>query len=386
MAVRNWSSRFRWTAVLVPLLLMGALTPIILTLAPCPFGLLGLLMATWCLWTGFLFRRLGWWLIQLSAVMLALAVGEGFLAVRSAGRVSRLQSLAEPPLPYTEKSDLLGSSPVPNGRTQYRLRVANRTCIDVVYSVDEHGLRRTPGVDPEEPEETIVFLGCSFTYGEGVEDEESLPAQVAARVPRAKVLNFGFSGYGPHQMLANLESGRVERLCPTPPRRVIFQMIPDQVRRVRGWVKYHPHAPRYVLREGRVRREGNLDDSWWSRVVISNLWKSMIFHRIVGPRLVGKSDVELAAAIIKQSAEEVSRRFPGCEFHVLYWNHPVERLAVPVRRKLEEAGLHLHSVEEEIPELLSIRGKYRIKHDGHPTPETHRLLAEYVCREILGEP
>jgi hypothetical protein len=46
----------------------------------------------------------------------------------------------------------------------------------------------------------------------------------------------------------------------------------------------------------------------------------------------------------------------------------------------------LFLVEEEIPELLSIRGKYRIKHDGHPTPETHRLLAEYVCREILGEP
>ncbi|HBH53712.1 MAG TPA: hypothetical protein DDY91_17640 [Planctomycetaceae bacterium] len=120
-------------------------------------------------------------------------------------------------------------------------------------------------------------------------------------------------------------------------------------------------------------------------MVKRNLWKSKIFHRIVAPRLAGQADLDLAAAIVRQSAEEVSRQFPGCEFHVLFWNHD-ERLAIPLRRKLEEAGIHLHSVEEEIPELLRPRAKYRIKQDGHPTPETNRLLAEYVCREILGEP
>jgi hypothetical protein len=386
MAVRNWSTRFRWMTVLVPLLLMGGVTRFLLDIAPCPFGLLGLFLALWCLWIGFVFRRIGWWTIQLAAVMLAFALGEGFLTYQHAGKQVQYQSLLEPPLPYNQQSDLLGTVPVPKGRTRYRMQVNNQTFIDIVYTIDEHGLRLTPSEDSSAATETIVFMGCSFTYGEGVEDDETLPAQVAARVPQAKVLNFGYSGYGPHQMLANLESGRVKELCPTPPRRVIFQMIPDQVRRVRGWVNYHPHAPRYVLSEGRARREGNLDDLWWSRVVKRNLWKSKIFHRIVAPRLAGQADLDLAAAIVRQSAEEVSRQFPDCEFHVLFWNHPDERLAIPLRRKLEEAGIHLHSVEEEIPELLRPRAKYRIKQDGHPTPETNRLLAEYVCREILGEP
>jgi hypothetical protein len=386
MAVRTWSTRFRWTTVMAPLLLMGVITRLILDIALCPFGILELLLALWCVWTGFVFRRVGWWAIQLAAVLVACALGEACLTYQRAGKQPQHQSLAEPPVPYHQQSDLLGTVPVPKGRTRYLLRVNSQTFIDIVYTIDEQGLRRTPSADSSAATETIVFLGCSFTYGEGVEDEETQPAQVAARVPRAKVLNFGYSGYGPHQMLANLESGRVETLCPTPPRRVIFQMIPDQVRRVRGWVNYHPHAPRYVLRDGRVRRAGNLDDSWWWRVVKRDLWKSKIFHRIIAPRQVGQADMDLAVALVRQSAEEVSRRSPGCEFHVLFWNHPDEKLAVPVRRMLEEAGIHLHSVEEEIPELLSTSTKYRIKHDGHPTAETNRLLADYVCREILGEP
>ena len=301
----------------MPLVLMAAITRPLLDLAPCPFGVLALGLALWCVWTGFVFRRIGWWAIQLAAVMLAFALGEAFLTFQRAGKQVQYQSLEKPPVPYSKKSHLLGAIPTPNSRIRHLVRSKTQTFIDIVYTIDEHGLRRTPSAENSEATETVVFLGCSFTYGEGVEDDETLPAQVAARVPRAKVLNFGYSGYGPHQMLANLESGRVEELCPNPPRRMIFQMIPDHVRRIRGWVDFQPHAPRYVLQEGRARREGNLDDSWWSRVVKRYLWKSKIFNRIVAPRLVGQVDLDLAAALVLQSAEEVSRRFPGCEFHVL---------------------------------------------------------------------
>ena len=55
-------------------------------------------------------------------------------------------------------------------------------------------------------------------------------------------------------------------------------------------------------------------------------------------------------------------------------------------RSLQEVGLHLHSVEEQIPEFRKNPESFRIKGDGHPNPEAYRLLAEYVCREILGEP
>jgi hypothetical protein len=386
MAVRNWSSRFRWTTVLAPVVLMVAVTRPLLDMAPCPFGILALGLSLWSVWTGFVFRRLGWWAIQLAAVMLALAVGEAWLTYKHSGSQLSYDDLDVPGRPRKVPSELLGMAPISNQRIHHVLRIGDRTFVDAVYTINELGLRVVPGSEGGPGDETIVFMGCSFTYGIGVQDHETLPAQVAACCPRKNLLNFAFGGYGPQQMLANLESGRVARICPTPPRKVIFQMIPDHVRRVRGWVHFAANFPRYVRHEGGVRREGNLNDSWWSRMVMPHVWKSTIFERVVAPRMAGTTDVELAAAIVRQSAEEVSRQFPGCEFHVLFWNHPDKRLTLPLRRRLEEAGIHLHSLEQQIPELLNVGKKYRIPHDGHPTAETNRLMADYVCREILGEP
>ena len=386
MSVQNWSARFRWTTVLGSLVLMGAMTPFIFAGGTCPFGILGLFLALWCLWIGFVFRRIGWWAIQLAAVMLALSVGEALLTYRHSIKQLSYEDLDVPGRSRKVASELLGLAPFPNQRIRHTLRVRNRLFVDAVYTINEFGLRVVPSSQGGPGDATIVFMGCSFTYGIGVQDDETLPDQVAARSPGTNVLNFAFGGYGPQQMLANLESGRVAQICPTPPRKVIFQMIPDHVRRVRGWVNFAINFPRYVQHEGGVRREGNLNDSWWSQVVMPHVWKSMIFDRVVAPRMAGATDVDLAAAIVQQSAEEISRQFPDCEFHVLFWNHPDERLAIPLRRKLEEAGIHLHSVEEQIPELQNTGEKYKIPQDGHPTPETNRLLAEYVCREILGEP
>ena len=198
-------------------------------------------------------------------------------------------------------------------------------------------------------------------------------------------MNLAYSGYGPHQMLANLKSGRVRQICPQAPKVVIFQVIPDQVRRVKGWVSYNRHGPRFVLDDGTVRRSGNLDDRWWTPQAWPFLWNSRIFRRLLAPRFVGQGDLDLAVALFRQSADEVAQQFPGCEFHVLFWNHPDQHLAVPLRRQLNTLGIRLHDVETIIPDLEKSPRKYRIDHDGQPNSETHRLLAESVCREILGE-
>ena len=114
MAIRNWSSRFRWTTVLAPLALMGAVTRLILEIAPCPFGILALLLALWCVWTGFVFRRIGWLSIQLSAVLLAWALGEAMLTYKHSGSQLSYEDLDIPGRPRKVPSELLGMAPIPN--------------------------------------------------------------------------------------------------------------------------------------------------------------------------------------------------------------------------------------------------------------------------------
>ncbi|MGC2223711.1 MAG: SGNH/GDSL hydrolase family protein, partial [Methylocella sp.] len=76
------------------------------------------------------------------------------------------------------------------------------------YTIDSNLLRETRS---GETGPTIVFFGDSFTFGEGLNDADTLPQAFADLLGRKqRVLNLGFSGYGPQQFLAELQTGRFD--------------------------------------------------------------------------------------------------------------------------------------------------------------------------------
>jgi hypothetical protein len=81
---------------------------------------------------------------------------------------------------------------------------------DVHYSIDNDGFRLTKLTNNEQPHR-INFFGCSMTFGEGMNDEETLPYFVQKNLQEVKVKNFGWHGYGAHQALAILQSSRDTR-------------------------------------------------------------------------------------------------------------------------------------------------------------------------------
>ena len=69
---------------------------------------------------------------------------------------------------------------------------------DVVYSMDAYSRRTTPVADLDRASRgSILYFGCSFTFGEGVNDGETMPADVSRLVPEYRPYNYGFRGYGP---------------------------------------------------------------------------------------------------------------------------------------------------------------------------------------------
>ena len=380
MAVHDWSTGRKALAVLGPLLLCVALAGLLLLKVRAPFAWMGFLLGVWSLWAGFVCRSWARWGINGAAILVTLGMAE--LLLSKPGRAhGTYVCLNQPQRNYILPDDVLGITPRPDCQVRHHLQARGQDLFDTVYTIDEHHLRVVvPAGDPAH--ETVVFCGCSFTFGEGVADDETLPSRVAQLRPDLRVLNFGFHGYGPHQMLANLESGRIAQLCPQPPRVVVFQMIPDHIDRVVGWVPYNPHAPRYGWREGRIERLGHLDDHFLTRKSRAALMKSKMFQQFLAPHLKPTSAVELTAAIVAQSAAEVNRQFPGCEFHVLYWISQRDATTPGLRQALQRHGLNLHVVEELDPELAEQR--FLIPGDGHPTAEAHARLAQRVEETILG--
>ena len=93
-----------------------------------------------------------------------------------------------------------------------------------VYT-DRDGARvSTPGEEtPAKPD--ILFIGCSFTWGDGVEYEETFAAELARKL-RVPIANMSMFAYGTTQALQMLRRHRN-----LAPKLIIYPMIGDHLRR-----------------------------------------------------------------------------------------------------------------------------------------------------------
>jgi hypothetical protein len=77
---------------------------------------------------------------------------------------------------------------------------------DVMYTIEEDQFRLTK--TEGKPSNRVNFFGCSFTFGDGLNDDETLPYLFSKLSDSVLVKNFGYGGYGPHQAVSILLSDR----------------------------------------------------------------------------------------------------------------------------------------------------------------------------------
>ena len=138
---------------------------------------------------------------------------------------------------------------------QYRNRLVDAQGAlqyDVVYSV-EGGRRKTSLSPPSGPE--LIAAGCSFTFGHGLNDQDTWPWLLQEKLPNYHVVNAGCMGYGTDQAL--LAAERAVRQHPTQTAAVIFGFGDFQIERNRctqGWmVTVYPFSkPLFAVRSGDV--------------------------------------------------------------------------------------------------------------------------------------
>lgn len=148
--------------------------------------------------------------LVLGATAFTLAIGEfslAFLFQKEPLLVSPESSYGKSH--YWTNSDL-GSQAYPGRHTSKKVTADGQLVYDVVYSIGPDGFRITE-VDEDTARIHINFFGCSLMFGEGLNDNQTLPSFVHAGNHRFSVKNFGWHGYGVHQALRILESNRDTR-------------------------------------------------------------------------------------------------------------------------------------------------------------------------------
>jgi hypothetical protein len=288
---------------------------------------------------------------------------------------------------YRMKHELLGYGPVPSSKSRSRSTFDGRVVYDVEYTISDAGLRRSTAAPVPADAPALLFFGGSFTFGEGVADEEVLPARVAALGEgRFAVYNFGFHGYGPHQMLAALRGGLVEEVLEHRPEHVVYSLVWDHASRVAGRAGWDPSGPRYVIDNGGVLLAGPFDESQppprgWRQMIADGLEKSAIVRRAF-PAFGWATEVELLAEVVAESSSFVEHSYPGARFRVLLWDRHARRDSV-LEQALRERGLRVHVMSEVLPELLARPAEFRIPVDGHPNAAAYDLVARFLLDRLI---
>ncbi len=385
-----FASASPWIVGLVAAVLAGLASLLSLKFWAAPYVWICVSWLVVCLLLAIRVERSAWRVLALT-IAGSLFVAGGFelaLYLGQPGRAVRSELSFEEggPQHRTEAHDLLGRAPPKGLRARWRRYSGDRLMFDVSYRINGLGLRHVPS-SRSTADRCILFFGGSFTFGDGVNDQETLANVVGLRTGRRfRILNFGYSAYGPHQMLAMLERGEIVQDLACRPIYVFYHGVRHHVHRVAGKVSWAYHEPRYVLNDaGEVVYQGPF---WRRGSLAAQVRKQVVKSRIVTRVLhrVTDQDIALTVAVVDQARNFVERRFPGATFHVIFWDKRDSALSDKLVAGYQARGLRLHRISNILPGYREADLRYRLDPDDrHPNALAYNLIADYIGRAIIAD-
>ena len=295
------------------------------------------------------------------------------------------QGALPPSKKFSQKDELLGYKPRPNAHLVSTMRLKGREIYNVTYSTDAYSRRVTPVRAVGQADKFILFFGCSFTFGEGVQNDETLPFFVSQFASRYRPYNYGMNGYGTQQMLAKLQEGGIKREIAEKQGILVYVFIDDHIHRVIGSQKivqaWGKNMPYYVLdSNGNLERRGNFTTGrpalalWYRLLGKSEIATYFNFGFSYG---VDEDDLKLTARIVEDSRNAFSKLFESDDFYVvLYPGSKIGKRLFPHFKRARVKYLDYSELFDPTREDLQIEG------DAHPTPKAYRWLADQLTQDL----
>lgn len=343
--------------------------------------------------------------VNLAVLTLAFALGEAYLAgwfsVSSASepnQATRMEGSYTLWGSYFTTDDLRGYAGAKNAKITSKLYHGDEVIYDVIYTTNQYGLRVSPhdlkndDLKLKKDFTNVAFFGCSFTVGQGINDNETLPYLFEEKSKGEYLTyNFGFHGYGPHQMLRILETGWLDKIMVKKgPLIAIYWALLPHIERSAGnypYLVWDAYGPRYKLNSaGEVEYAGKFKDESMIKRFIPVLNKSLIIQKTnLLPRIWGwkrnRQDIKLFVKIIQKSQAIVADKYHG-DFYVLLGLDKNDPDYEYVFAELRRNNLKVITTQEIFSKYPEAEEKYYIKGDGHPNKLANERIAEYLLKYL----
>lgn len=289
---------------------------------------------------------------------------------------------------YVDENFILGYGTPREDRVITSTRLINGdTIYDVKYTIKDK-IRSTPNSN-KQSNDYRIFLGCSQTFGEGLNDNETLPYyynEISNR--NFNIRNYGFHGYGSHQALAiveNILSNDSILLSNSKNVIVFYNFYNFHIERAAGYASWDNIGPRYEVENGVLIYKGSLATKYpktsqniitkvveriWER---SNIYKNhfLVKHTVI------TNDVQRTLLIIKKMNDLLSKR--GIRFIFIIDKKTKEDKTFI--NFLLSNNIEITCLECNIPDFGD-NEEYVIKGDGHASKIFNKLKANILTQIV----
>lgn len=277
---------------------------------------------------------------------------------------------------------------------------------DVIYNIDERNNRFTPNLNKSiNKEKAILFLGGSYTFGEGLNDNETLSFFLQDLTGLASI-NAGLHGYGAHQALQILDNEKLfnKKTSSYSVKTIIYRAIPAHIARTSGKSSWDIYGPCYQLdSKNNIVFKGSFVDC---KVKTTNVLKRIIYKiantsepftktifskiksSLSNPSTSNDAEYKTFIEVIKKMNLIAFKK--NINFIVLFEDFDLNRSACETKQGISTKvinDLQLNNIKiiptsKIFTSKTCINYPLSIEFDGHPSKEANLLIAEYLSQII----
>ncbi|HOC74144.1 MAG TPA: hypothetical protein PKL54_15120, partial [Candidatus Hydrogenedentes bacterium] len=331
-----------------------------------------------------------------------IAAAEGVLRIKA-----RLSSNSgQSGLVQDGEGTILGESALsweltPNGTVRCIAKWGETLIYDVRGRTDAAGRRLTPCTAEKGDDAPVAaFFGCSMTFGQGVEDDETLPARFCAHAPDWQAVNYGVYGYGPqHMWLQICKNGALREFSG---RRgvVVYSFIDHHLERLVGspsvlssWTLFSlpwlESENERIVHRGTFRDRSLVQDFYFRYVRRAHLTR-FIENRLPSPKPAKErkdAALDFLVRLVVECKQAAREQAPGFTFCCLVLPTCGGTARGRLLQRLEGIGVRTldyeHLFEEAgIPDSELFFNDSPLGTKGHFKPQGYDLVAQRLSRDI----
>ena len=261
--------------------------------------------------------------------------------------------------------------------------------LEKAYTQDQFGRRFYPKHFEELSgrNSAAIFAGCSFTFGDGLSDDETITYSYQNQNSSANVYNYGQNGNGIHGFADLVFNRKIQNLHKEKSGEIYYLLIEDQILRANGSFNNCclGDGPRFSWdSDGRVHQVGSLKDFRLSKAFNWIASRSNLIDyfgiNFSGLSKFSSEDYDYACNLLNSISIELAKNMESYNFHiVLYPKQPLTRF---VGKCLEKRGVSvIDLIDIDMPDGQT----YFIPGDGHPRYELNKLLAQELTLWIKNK-